>query len=100
MTDYPPPTPEAIAALKRIGRQIVTLTDHELVEDVDGALMGVTANDVRPRDGRGCAELVALRSWTSAGCRARCVGPRARRGVAVWSLQVTEWERSRGFERR
>ncbi len=100
MTDYPPPTPEAIAALKRIDRQTVTLTDHELVEDVDGALMGVTATTYDP------ATVAGVPSWWL------CAPghPRgAERGVLVlapgaeWpsgSLQVTEWERSRGFERR
>lgn len=48
MTDYPPPTPEAIAALKAMDRKVATMTSHELVEDVDGAPAGVTATSYDP----------------------------------------------------
>lgn len=43
MTDHQPPTPEAVAALRALDGTSATLTAHELLEDVDGAPMGVTA---------------------------------------------------------
>ena len=45
---YKRPTPEQIAALKAIDRKTGTVTDHELVEDVNGAPMGVTATTSDP----------------------------------------------------
>ncbi len=48
MTSYKPPTPEALALLKALDRQSVTLTDHELAEDDDGAPAGVTTTQHAP----------------------------------------------------
>lgn len=46
--DYKPLTPEAIAVLKAIDGKTGTLTDHQLVEDVDGVPAGVTLRKFPP----------------------------------------------------
>ncbi len=45
---YEPPSPETVAALKALDGQVATLTTHQLIEDVDGAPLGVAVEQDAP----------------------------------------------------
>jgi hypothetical protein len=46
--EYPPIDPETVAAIASMEGKPVTVTNHELEEDVDGAPLGVTTTVWEP----------------------------------------------------